>query len=210
MKKNETKALLDTALHPVRMHILNLFLGGEGLTPQQMAERLSDIPQATLYRHINRLLQSGLLAVMEERPVRGTVEKVYALNRNYQRQLVAGQDAVEAFSRMSKEDHIRYFTAFTLALMDDFSRYLDLPGPRNFAADGVGYHKLLLNLSDEEFAAFAAALNQSLMPFIGLPDAPGRKKRWFTTIMMPSDETLETNTPPESSGGTDEPDHQKE
>lgn len=205
MKKNQTKQMLDVALHPVRMRIIILLTGGEALTPQQMAERLSDIPQATLYRQINRLVEGGVLAVAEERPVRGTLEKVYTLNRAYDRQLISTPEALDAFNRMSKEEHMRYFTTFTLALLDDFSRYLDRSSKRNFAADGVGYHKLALYLSDEEMADFSAALSQALIPFIGLEKAPGRKKRLFTTVMMPSD----TETAPDDSGSTTEQEEQE-
>ncbi len=195
MKKNETKELLNLALHPVRMRILTLLSGSQGLTPQQMAERMSDIPQATLYRHINRLAQGGLLAIVAEHPVRGTLEKVYALNTAYDRQLVTGEDALEAFNRLSKEDHLRYFNSFLLSLLDAFSHYLDRAegGQLNMAADGVGYHTLPLFMSDEEFAQFAAALNQALMPFLKLEAAPGRRKRLFTTVMMPADDPAESS-----------------
>lgn len=193
MQKNETKALLDLALHPVRMGILTLLAGSPGLTPQQMVERMSNVPQASLYRHISRLVQGGLLIVVEERPVRGTVEKVYALNKNNELQLVRGEDALEALNRLSKADHLRYFTAFMLSALDDFSRYLDRTqgGALNLAVDGVGYHKLPLFLSDEEFVDFAAALNQALAPFLRLESAPGRRKRLFSTIMMPSGDSAE-------------------
>ncbi len=194
MKKNETTELLDLALHPVRMRILTLLSGSQGLTPQQMAERMSDIPQATLYRHINRLAQGGLLIVAAERPVRGTLEKVYALNTAYEYQLVTDEDALEAFNRLSKEDHLRYFTSFMLSLLDNFSHYLSRAegGPINMAADGVGYHTLPLFLSDAEFAQFATALNQALLPFLNLEAVPGRRKRLFSTIMMPADDPVES------------------
>ncbi len=190
MKKNETKELLDLALHPVRMRILMLLSGSQGFTPQKMAERMDDIPQATLYRHINRLAQGGLLALVAERPVRGTLEKVYALNTAHERQLVGGEDAMEAFSQLSKEDHLRYFNSFLLSLLDAFSHYLSRTkqGHRDMAADGVGYHTLPLFLSDTEFAQFAGALNQALMPFLNMEAAPGRRKRLFSTVMMPADD----------------------
>ena len=201
MKNNEAKELMDLALHPARMRILMLLSGSPGLTPQQMADRMSDVPQASLYRHISRLYQGGLLSVVEERPVRGTVEKVYALNTGSERQLSSPEEALEAVNRLGKEEHLRYFTMFLLTALDDFAHYLDRSqnGARDLAADGVGYHKLPLFLSDEEFAAFAAALNGALAPFLGLENAPGRRKRLFSTIMMPSDEAPEapdrTNDP---------------
>ncbi len=193
MKKNPTKELMDLALHPVRMRILTLLSGSAGLTPLQMAEEMSDIPQATLYRHINRLVKGGLLVVAEERPVRGTLEKVYALNAGNREQLVTDEEELNAFNQLSKADHLRYFTAFTISLLDDFSRYLNhsAEGGLDFAADGVGYHKIPFFLSDAEFAEFAAALNQALAPYLALKEGPGRKKRLFSTVMMPAVEPIE-------------------
>jgi DNA-binding transcriptional ArsR family regulator len=180
MPKDPTKELLEDMLHPVRMRILMALTGSQGMTPLQISEALNDVPQATLYRHVNRLFKAGLLTVVDERPVRGTLEKVYALNRAAPTRL-----GNEAFAGLSKEDHLRYFTAFTVNLIDEFSRYLQHSSQVDLAADGVGYHQLGLFLSDEELAAFSQALNQALLPFIHNPDAPDRQKRLFTTILMP-------------------------
>src|SRR5690242_3267934 len=144
MEKDETKTLLDLILHPVRMRILILLSGSAGLTPQQMAEQMSDIPQATLYRHIKSLAQAEVLTVTAERPVRGTLEKVYALNTSGENVRGSGPEGAAAFNRLSKAEHQRYFTSFMLTLLDDYTRYLnrDANGPRDLAADGVGYRKI--------------------------------------------------------------------
>jgi DNA-binding transcriptional ArsR family regulator len=197
MPSDDPKELLEVALHPVRMRILMLLSGTPGLTPQQMAERMSDVPQATLYRHINRLARAGLLVVTAERPVRGTLEKVFALNTAGKAEPASAQEALDALKRLSKADHLRYFTAFTMTLLDDFSRYLE-GGEPDLVRDGVGYHKLAFFLSDEEFAAFAVALNQALVPFLNLEATPERRKRLFATTMMPSADRGEPLEPPES------------
>ncbi len=180
MTENPSQTLLEAMLHPVRMQIMLALAGSQGMTALQIAERLEGVPQATLYRHINRLAKAGLLLVAKERPVRGTVEKVYTLNNAVQTDL--GQ---EAFAAASKTDHLKYFTAFAMTLIDEFSRYLNNTPVVDLAADGVGYHQIALFMSDEELQAFALALNQALMPYIQAADAPGRRKRIFSTILMP-------------------------
>jgi DNA-binding transcriptional ArsR family regulator len=69
---------VDLILHPIRMRII-MALAGERWTARQIAAALPDVAQATLYRHINALAEGGILRIVEERPVRGMVEKVYAL-----------------------------------------------------------------------------------------------------------------------------------
>ena len=71
---------INTILHPVRMRIMQSLLGGKELTAQEISNRVSDVPQASLYRHLNSLLEAEVLEVVEENKVRGTMEKVYALS----------------------------------------------------------------------------------------------------------------------------------
>jgi DNA-binding transcriptional ArsR family regulator len=177
--------LFDLVLHPVRMRII-MALKGREMTPQQLAETLGDVPPATLYRHINRLSEAGVLELVAERRVRGTLEKVYTLG-----QQGASLDPQE-FTALSREDHLRYFTTFVATLLDDFSRYVKNAQPFDVLVDGVGYHKVPLELSDEEFAEVAKGINAAILPHLDNRPAPGRKRRIFATIVMPD---LEVNPP---------------
>ena len=40
-----------------------------------LAEKCVDIPQTTLYRYLKRMTDDGLLKIVGETPIRGTVEK---------------------------------------------------------------------------------------------------------------------------------------
>src|SRR5579864_5927159 len=64
----------DLILHPVRLRIILAFARGRRLTPQQVAALLADVPQATLYRQIERLFQGGVLAIAAEKRVRAAVD----------------------------------------------------------------------------------------------------------------------------------------
>jgi DNA-binding transcriptional ArsR family regulator len=184
MTKDKTKEILDNMLHPVRMRVLMALAGSPGMTPLQIVEQLSDVPQATLYRHINRLVKAGLLQVVDERPVRGTLEKVYALNRSSQAHL--GSDDI---AHLTKEDHLHYFTAFMISLLDHYSRYLSHCQTIDLAADGVGYTQVPVFMTDEELPRFSKAINQVLLPYLQPSDEKSnglhRKKRILATIMMP-------------------------
>jgi DNA-binding transcriptional ArsR family regulator len=174
------KAKADLILHPVRMRLL-MALARERRTAQQLSEVLSDVPQATLYRHINQLASAGIITVVEERPVRGTIEKVYTL---------ASQSAFlspEDMAGHSSEDQMRYFTTFVVTLLDDFAVYLKHYEQPDLARDQVGYQKILLNLSDAEIPDFARALNQALLPFAQFTPTPERKPRIFSTVFIPAE-----------------------
>lgn len=173
----DTKA--DLILHPLRMRII-MTIVGKHMTAQQLALTMPDIAQATLYRHLNKLAKGGVLAVVEERPVRGTLEKVYALNE--QGAFLGAADIAD----FTKDDHMRYFTAFVAILLGEFSQYLDSKDKPDLVADGVAYSKVAMYLSDEEFMNMAKQMNEALRSALHNPPAPGRKRRVFTNIILPA------------------------
>ena len=70
--------LSEVITHPVRLRIIQQ-VGGRRLTTAQLREALPEVTQATLYRHVGALLEAGFLAVVDERRVRGAVERTLAL-----------------------------------------------------------------------------------------------------------------------------------
>lgn len=176
----ESKA--DLILHPVRMRIITSLVGGNQRTAAEMSEQLSDVPQATLYRHLSKLVQGGVLNVIDERRVRGAVEKTYSLSA--QQAALTPEDLANA----SVDDQMRYFMTFLATLMGDFGRYLQ-QDKHDYLADGVGYRQVPLYLSDAEFMEMAGRLNRILGDYVSMGPAAGRRRRMFSTIVIPEPQT---------------------
>lgn len=170
--------LIDLVLHPIRMRII-MALAGKEMTAHQLSETLGDVPPATLYRHLNRLADAGMLKLVAERRVRGTLEKVYTVN------ILDAQVNPEQLAGASRQDHLRYFTAFIASLLDDFSRYVDSAEPINLLADGVTYGKFPAELSDEELVVLGKAFQAIILPYMENKPVPGRRRRILATIVMP-------------------------
>lgn len=168
---------IDLILHPVRIRIITTISGRE-MTVQQIAAALPDVAQATLYRHINALTDGGILVIVEENPVRGTVEKVYALAEDESTQL-----SPEDVANLGKDDHMRFFTIFMTTMLNHFSNYLDAKDKPDPAQDGVGYHTVPLYMTDQELQDFARNFNEMIRPY--LQDHPDAKRRLFSTILIP-------------------------
>lgn len=177
---DETRA--DLILHPIRMRIIQAFLSGgqsRWLTAHDLGQLLTDVPKATLYRHLNRLAEAGLLTVVEERRVRGAVERVYQIADVSG--LVLGPDDL---THATPSDHLRYFTTWIMGLLGDAARYLrqEQIDP---AADGFGYRQIPLYLSDDEMLGLSQALFEAVQPYLDNDAAPGRRRRTLTTVLIP-------------------------
>lgn len=76
-----SKSHMDIIMNPTRNRIIQYLISHGQATTSEIALKLSDIPKATLYRHMNVLVKNKILLVVEEHKIRGTVESVYTLNR---------------------------------------------------------------------------------------------------------------------------------
>src|SRR6202030_2077276 len=131
----------DLILHPVRLRIILAFARGRRLTPKQVAAVLPDVPQATLYRQIERLYRGGALAISAERRVRGAVERTYVLAEG------GSSVSPDDLAKSSRDDHFGCFTAFAAGLIAQFEQYLER-SEIDLLKDGVGYREVVLNLTE--------------------------------------------------------------
>jgi Helix-turn-helix domain len=184
----------DVVLHPIRMRIVQAFLGDRELTTGDLRAEISDVPSATLYRQVAALARGGVLIVVDETRVRGAVERTYRLHTGTT--LVDGDQARE----MTVEEHRQAFMTFVVGLLADFDHYLDR-GDVDMARDLAGFRQNAMYLTDEEMAAVVTELRAVLDPRIALPPAPGRTRRLFSTVLMPDanaptpTDTTSTTTP---------------
>lgn len=164
-------------LHPVRMKIIQALMNGKEMTVQEVAQRVEDVPQATLYRHLNKLFDAGFIHVVRENPVRGTVEKVYALKE-------PDIQSQEDFLKLTKEEHLELFLTFTTQLFSLYESYLSQDHV-DLVKDGVSYTVANLYLSDEEFMELMQGIGALIQPAIKNEPTPDRKARNIATIIIP-------------------------
>ena len=170
----------ELVLHPVRLRIVQAFLGTPSLTTGQLRERMPDVPTATLYRQVATLVEGGLLEVVDERQVRGATERTYALRAKN-----ASMTPAEA-GTLPPEEHRRLFMTFVAGLLGDFDRYLAREDV-DFERDLTGYRQAVLNLTDEELLDLVRDLGEVLAPRLTLPEGPGRRRRILTTVLVPGE-----------------------
>jgi hypothetical protein len=174
-------ASADLLLHPVRLRIVQAFLGDRSLTTSQLAAELEDVPLGSLYRHVGLLARAGVLHVVAEQRVRGAVERTYVLRT------AAAQLDPDQIAAMTPEDHRRAFMAFVAGLLSEADRYLTSGSP-DPARDGAGYRMAALWLSDAELTEFLRDLARIIQPRLANPPARTRRRRIVAGVILPAPE----------------------
>jgi predicted MarR family transcription regulator len=173
-----TKLATDPSLilHPIRVRIVYA-VEGRAMSSQQIALELPDVPQASLYRHIKKLHDAGVLVVTGERQVHGTVERVYEVEPS-----AAFVDDKKLVS--SRDKSIRYFEIYLSCLRHAFARYTAQPV---FALkkDGVTFFSEFAYLTDEEQIAFNRQVRDLIEGVKRKAPAPGRRRRNLSLIALP-------------------------
>ena len=170
----------DLFLHPIRLRIITA-ISSHRMTTKEISQMVSDIPMTTLYRNINALAEGGIIQVVEENQVRGTVERVYALSG------IPSLNA-EDLSDMTKADCEQAFTTYLSTLMSDANRYLDgkSDGEKiNIIQDGVVISKIEVFLSQEERQVMNEQIQNIIVEAGKNETAPNRKRHVFTYVMIP-------------------------
>jgi DNA-binding transcriptional ArsR family regulator len=174
----------ELLLHPVRMRIVQAFLGRESLTTGALHRELDDVPVATLYRHVSALLEGGVLEVVDERKVRGAVERTLVLH------VAKGHVDAEAARGMTADEHRHAFSTFVAGLLGAFDRYLGA-GDVDLGRDLVGYRQTALHLTDDETAELLSELAAAVLARADHGPGPGRRRRLLSTVLMPGDDARE-------------------
>lgn len=125
--------------------IIEIMERGE-ITASQLLETFNEIPQATLYRRLRKMLKDGVLKVAAENQIRGTLEKVYAL----------GFDMEESKRKLSEsnngEAYMQIITYHILGILQEFSEYTSKENI-NLVGDGSGCSVAPVYATYEELTA---------------------------------------------------------
>jgi hypothetical protein len=167
-------------LHPVRLRLVHAMRAAGRLTTRGLCERLPDLPKATVYRQVGRLVRGGIFQVESERKVRGAVERLYRLVPS------AVAVSIEDAEAMTLEDHRRGFTAAVAALMADFDAYLDRH-EASPVADEVSYRQFVVWLTPEERSRLVGELGRMVRALTRNAPNDTRAPHILSTVFFPAD-----------------------
>lgn len=164
----------EVVMNPIRQRIFQYFLLHETGTVKDLKKALSDIPNASLYRHIKILADHSILIVVGENRIRGTVESVYRLNKD----ALATEDESGNAVQMS-----------LLSICASFARYF-AGGNADPKRDMLLLTNCTLLLTDEEFSGFLSEINEIALRYMKVETTEGSKTRQITLISAPTNEQV--------------------
>jgi DNA-binding transcriptional ArsR family regulator len=180
---NKSSAVLnraDAVLHPVRFRIITL-VTGRRMSTQKISAALPDVPQASVYRHISRLVEAGVLTCKEEPGSRGQLERLFTVPSPE-----AATLTVEDTAAVSLESNLQYFTSYCTLLMSKGRDFL-IRKARD-GVSGASYAVEALYLSDAEFDHLLAGLQALESLAQSYKPAPGRRRRLLFTALIPEED----------------------
>lgn len=166
--------IAEVVMNPIRQRIFQYFLLHETGTVKELKKALSDIPNASLYRHIKILADHSILIVVGENRIRGTVESVYRLNKD----ALATEDESGNAVQMS-----------LLSICASFARYF-AGGNADPKRDMLLLTNCTLLLTDEEFSGFLSEINEIALRYMKVETTEGSKTRQITLISAPTNEQV--------------------
>ena len=137
--------MAEIVMNPVRQRIFQYFLLHKTGTVKEFRNALPDVPSASLYRHIKKILtDSTILMVVGENRIRGTVKSVYQLNK----------DAME-----TEDETGNAIQMSLLSICATFVKYFS-SGKADPKKDMLLFTHCPLLLPDEQFSGFLPENNQ--------------------------------------------------
>lgn len=170
--------LLKVLTDPVSNRILQMIRVRKKMTISDILSENTNLPRATVYRKIEKMLDVGAIEIVDSHKVRGQTENVYAINTIY----IANPE--------NNEDSFKMVTISLMQILDQYDRYF-----RNGNAD-VNRDKLfLLNyaipLSDKDFSAMMSDIFKIVDKYQKKKVSPDAKLKNLYLLSAPGGENNE-------------------
>lgn len=164
--------------NPARTKIFLEIHSGQPLTAKKLLEKLPDISQPTLYRHIKAMLDDGIIQVAEEKRVRGVVEKSYSAKFDWT------ADIERIVTENDGPGYMKLFLQYITGIVGEFSAYCQ-SGNVDIVNDGVGFTVAPICATDEEFQEAMVKIGEILGPMVTAEPSQGRKLRSLCMVTLP-------------------------
>lgn len=173
--------LMECLMNPVLCKLIIDLNQNGAMTAKQLAQSHPDIAQATLYRHLKRLCADGVIKVVSEQRVRGTVERTYALGVDVAADIngIVESNSGEAYLAM----FLQYIAGLT-KLFEDYCKRDDI----DIKGDISAYNALPFYATDEELMQALVQVGEIAEKLLNNKPSEHRKLRTMGLIITPPEQ----------------------
>ncbi|GGP16842.1 helix-turn-helix domain-containing protein [Oceanobacillus neutriphilus] len=148
----------------------------EGLSIMQLNQLLEEIPQATLYRHMNAMFEEGLVKVVNTKKTRSGEEKFYAINAETYK---VDEDEWNLASYDDKVNFVTYYFMYVLQSYQSYHKTIDEK------KDQATFSLSKFTLEESKFEDFQSELKSLFEKYYEEPKTDNSKERTVSLVIIP-------------------------
>jgi len=172
--------LMECLTNPIKCKLFTDIEAGQ-TTAKKLAETNKNIPQATLYRYLKKMVEDGILEVVEERQVRNVREKVYGVAIDVEAEIE------EMIANNSGAGYLSLFQQFCSGLQTEFQAYAARKDI-DILQDGSGFRLMPFYATVEEQKDLARKIWELIKPYQEQEPTPDRQMRNVAIVFTPPTE----------------------
>ena len=175
-KMNEK--LIECLTNPAKSQLLRAINEQGRATTKELAQVTRKLPQTTLYRYLKKMVNDGLIKVVEENRIRNVNEKVYgmAIDFDAELQMIAKDPSSDAA--------VVQIRRFANGLVDEFERNLP-KGAINPLLDGYGFFIAPIHVSRDEAVEMINKIIEVIKPYEDNELTPDRHLQSWAMVLTP-------------------------
>lgn len=170
--------LLKVLTDPVSNRILQMIRVREKMTISDILSDNTQIPRATIYRKVEKMLDVGAIEIVDSHKVRGQTENVYAIKEMY----IANPE--------TDEDSMKIVTISIMQILDLYTRYFQ-GGNADVNRDKLFLLNYAISLSDKDFSAMMNDIFKIVDKYQKKKSTPDAKLRSLYLLSAPGGENNE-------------------
>jgi len=170
--------LMECLSNPIKNKLLTTIKDRERVTTKELAEIVNQLPQTTLYRYLKKMVNDGLIKVVEENRVRNVNEKVYGMAIDFDAELKAIAEDVSSAASIAQ------FQRFVNGLVDEFKKNLP-EGEVNSAREDYGFFIGPIHASRDETKELIEKIREVIRPYEQNELTADRHLQSFAMIITP-------------------------
>jgi len=172
------KKFMECLTNPIKSKLLTTIKGKKRATTKELAEVVSQLPQTTLYRYLKKMVEDGLIKVVEENRIRNVSEKVYGMAIDF-------DDELEMIAKDPSSDaSALQIRRFANGLVDEFERNLPA-GDINYLRDGYGFFIAPVHVSRNEAIELINKIIEVIKPYEDNALTPDRHLQSWAMVLTP-------------------------